>query len=460
MKLLWIFLLLTIPMQSQEITQEYILENYSDIADKIIEAALEDTTSYDRLAYFCDYFGHRLSGSENLERSLKWIEQQMKADSLENVRAEEVMVPHWVRGNEYCKMLEPWKKNISMVGLGGSIGTPKEGITADVIVVKNYDDLKEKADKIKGKIVVYNEPFKHYGQAANYRVRGAMHAARYGAVASLIRSASPIGMSLPHGGMMLYADTIKKIPHAALSHEDADLFLRLQNRGITPQITLYMEAETLPDAPSANVIGELVGSEKKNEYLAIGGHIDSWDLGTGAHDDASGCLSSWQAVKLMKDLGLRPRRTVRAVMWVNEENGLRGGRKYAEDHGDEMHALVFEFDSGCFPPSEIRYRGPEDLFEIVKYMQPLLQRIDSIKVIPGGGGVDISPMMKKGIPAMSLNTEDEGKYFWYHHSAADTIDKIDDENYRKCVAAIALAIYIYADLPINLIRKYEPNSTR
>lgn len=418
-------------------------EQFRMEAKRIIAAALSDSSSYERLGYFTDMFGPRLSGSKNLENALDWAYNEMLKDGMDNVRKDPVMVPHWVRGNEYCQMISPWERDMPMLGFGGSIATPESGITAKVITVQSKEELFERADEINGNIVCYNAPWQGYGKSVQFRFWGAVWAAQVGAVAGLCRSVSPKGMQLPHTGSMAYDDTIPKIPHTAITAEDAMLLQRLQDRGITPEVKLYMEAKTLPDAQSYNLMCELKGTVKPNEIIALGGHSDSWDAGTGAHDDASGCIAAWEAIKLLKELGIKPKRTLRAVFWVNEENGIRGGEAYADDHGDEPHALVFEFDSGVFPPSEVRFSGNEQLLDIVKSFEPLLEMIDSIDVVEGGGGVDIGPMMRKGVPSMSLNTDDKGKYFWYHHSDADTIDKIDPLDFQKCVATIALSIYLY-----------------
>lgn len=427
------------------------VDKYAAVADKIISAAMKDSSSWDRLAYFCDFFGPRLSGSKNLELAIDWIENEMQNDGFENVRKDEVIVPHWVRGNEYCTLLHPREANIPLFGLGGSIGTPKEGITAEVIVLSDFDELEKRKNEISGKIVVFNQPFISYGQSVQYRFYGAIRAAQYGALASLIRSVSPATTRNLHTGMMGYVDSVRKIPHAAISPEDAELLMRLQNRGITPRIKLYMEAQTLPDIMSYNVMGEVKGSEFPDEILAIGGHSDSWDAGTGAHDDASGCIATWEAVKLLKELNLIPKRTLRVVMWTNEENGVRGGNAYRDAHKHENHVLMFEMDGGAFRPSAIRLTAPDKIFNEFKKIEPLLKKVDDTAVLPSGGGVDIRPMMDTGVPGMSLSTDDAGKYFWYHHSHSDTVDKIDKRVFNQCVAAIAIAIYIYADMPANIL---------
>jgi carboxypeptidase Q len=438
---------------SQKIDSITVIAKYGDIAEKIYKAAMADTTAYEKLAYMCDTFGPRLSGSENLENALNWIHQEMIKDGLANVRSDEVMVPHWERNRGYCELVTPRRVQFPMLAIGGSVPTPPEGITARVIVVKSFEELKKRADEAKGKIVVYNKPYLGYGDAVQFRVWGAIRAAEVGAVASLIKPATSMSMNNPHTGMMHYEDTVAKIPHASITDEDAAMLERMCNRGQSPVVYLYLTCETHPDSKSQNIIGELMGTELPKEIVVLGGHSDSWDAGTGAHDDGAGCVSTWKAVKLLQDLGLKPRRTLRACMFVNEENGLRGGKAYAEKYGKEKHALAFEFDSGVFPPSEIGFNGSDSLhtvemLKVLKYAEPLFRKIDSISVRQGGGGVDISPLVNQyKVPAMSLNTRDREKYFWYHHSATDTIDKIDRGDFNKCIAAIALAVYIYADLP-------------
>ncbi|TAL68353.1 MAG: peptidase M28 family protein [Bacteroidetes bacterium] len=422
-------------------------KNYKSIVQSIIDKALSDSVAYQRLEYMCDTYGPRLSGSDNLNKALMWIKGEMQKDGFANVKAEEVYVPHWVRGNEWCKLVSPREAKMPMLGLGGSIATPKDGITAPVLVVHSYEELEKKANEAKGKIVVFNKDWLGYGDAVQFRTHGAEKAAKVGAVASLIRSCSPIGMQNPHTGMMVYSDTIPKIPHAAITHEDALLLERLEARGQNPVVHLYMEAQTLPDVISYNVMGEIRGTEKPDEIVVLGGHSDSWDVGTGADDDGGGCIATWHALKLLKELGIKPKRTIRAVMFVNEENGVKGGKAYADKHKDEKHHLMFEFDSGVFTPEVIGFSGNDTLMEKVKGFEKYLQMVDSINVTKGGWGVDISPLARlDNIPVMSLGTNDEGKYFWYHHSPADTPDKIDRVVLNKCIAAIAIAVYLYSEL--------------
>jgi carboxypeptidase Q len=336
-----------------------------------------------------------------------------------------------------------------MLGLGGSIGTPQKGVEAEVLVVNSFKDLKAKAKQAKDKIVLYDVPFTTYGETVQYRVSGAVEAAKVGAVASLIRSVGPFSMKTPHTGNSRYQDGVKKIPHAAITGEDASLLHRLQKRGETVRVQLYMEARTLPDTKSRNIVAEIRGSEKPEEIVVLGGHIDSWDVGQGAMDDAGGCFAAWEALKLMKELGLRPRRTVRLVMWTNEENGLRGAKKYRDlvKENDTLHnhVLAMESDGGVFTPRGFGFSGSDEAYEIIEQIGSLLKPIGADKITRGGGGADISPLMNEGIPGMGLRV-DGSRYFWYHHTSADTIDKLSAEEYKKCVATMAVMAYTVANM--------------
>ncbi|MFA5511090.1 MAG: M28 family peptidase [Candidatus Kapaibacterium sp.] len=427
-------------------------DDFKEIARKIIKEAKSDTLAYHRLRYMCDVFGPRLSGSENLVKAIGWMSDEMKRDGFTNVRTDEVMVPHWVRRYENCDLLYPRKSNIPVFALGGSIATGKDGIHAEVIVVKDFDDLERRKDEVEGKIVVYNFDYQGYGKSVPYRFYGAVNAAKYGAVASLTRSVSPNVNRNLHTGMMIYEDTIPKIPHAAISPEDAMLLERLLSYGIKPKIKLTLDVETLPDVLSHNLIGELLGTDKPEEIIAIGGHSDSWDAGTGAHDNAGGCIVTWEAVRLLKRMNLIPARTIRIVQWTNEENGVRGGNAYRDAHSHEKHVLMFEHDSGIFKPSALRFTGPDSIRTMLNDLLPIFSSLNpSFKVSEGGGGVDITPMMNTGVSCMSIGTDDGGKYFHYHHSHSDTVDKINKDDLNDCIAVIAIAIYFYADLPLELI---------
>jgi carboxypeptidase Q len=423
------------------------------MADKLIQAATATHFAYQRLAELCDTFGPRFSGTENLERAIDWILAEMKRDGLENVRGEEVMVPRWVRGKESVQLLEPRLHKMRMLGLGGSIGTPPEGITAEALVVRSFDELEERAGEARGKIVVFNQPFTVYRETVQIRARGAIEAARAGAVASLVRSVGQFSRQTPHTGNMRYDESVPKIPHAAITSEDAEMLERMQERGQRLVIRLKMEAETLPDAPSRNVIGEIVGREFPDQIVIVSGHIDSWDVGQGAMDDAGGCIAAWEAARLMHKLGLRPRRTVRVVLWTNEENGLRGARSYRERHREQLenHVLAIESDHGPFKPEGFAFTGSELAMNYIQQIGRVLERIEAGHIRKGASGADITQLLSEGVPIMDLLV-DGTKYFWYHHTEADTVDKIDPDELNLCAAAMAVMAYMIAEMPERLPR--------
>lgn len=430
-----------------------IAKQYQKNGDLIIDRAMSDFEGYERLGEMLDTFGHRLSGSSNLEKTLEWIIDTMKKDGLENVHGEEVMVPKWVRGREYARMSAPWGKDLAMLGLGGSVGTGGKELEGEVLVVSNFDELKQRAKDAKGKIILYNVPFTTYGKTVQYRYRGASEAAKVGAIASLVRSVGPYSMNTPHTGTSAYEDGVKKIPHAAITLEDAAMMGRMSRLGLKIKVTLYMEARSFGDVPSQNVMGEIRGSEYPDEVIVLGGHIDSWDVGQGAHDDGGGCVAAWHAVKLIKDLGLKPKRTIRAVMWTNEENGLRGGEAYRDNYINDLdnHILAMESDAGVFKPSGFGFTGSDEAFAILQDIGTLLTKIDSGVITKGGGGADIGPIMREGVPGMGLKV-DGTRYFWYHHTAADTFDKIDKDEFNRCVATMAVMAYVVADMNDKLPR--------
>ena len=429
------------------------IEGYRTSAGRIIGAALTSNKAYERLEYLTDRIGNRLSGSQNLERAIAWALAEMKKDGLENVRGERVMVPHWVRGQESLEMLAPVSIKLSMLGLGNSIATPVTGITADAVVVRDFAELDSLGERVRGKIVVYNAPFTDYGTTVQYRGSGASRAARYGAVAALVRSITPTSLQTPHTGAMIYDPQQPKIPAAAITIEAAELLQRTYDRGEQITLRLKMEAKFLEDAESANVIAELKGWEKPDEIVLVGGHFDSWDVGQGAHDDGGSCIAAWEAIRLLKELGLRPRRTIRVVLFTNEENGLRGGTGYHDAHRAELskHLFVIESDSGIYRPEgfALAVNAPllvrSNLTEIAK----LLSGIGADRIADNGGGADIGPMMREGVVGANLEVEDS-KYFNIHHTQADTLDKIDPRDLSLCVATLAVMAYTVADLPAPL----------
>ena len=432
-----------------------LTRNYRSAADRIIAAAMADTAAYNRLATMTDTYGSRLSGSQGLEQAINWVLARMQDDGMDNVRGEPVMVPHWVRGQESATLVSPREWKLHMLGLGGSVGTPPEGITAPVLVVNSFDDLTAHAAEAKGKIVLFDSPFPTnvspmaaYDINVAYRGGAASAAAKVGAVAALIRSVTPHSQQTPHTGSLRYAPGVPRIPSAALSVEDAELLHRMQDRGQPVELTLKMEAHTLPDVPSRNVVAELRGSEKPDEVVVLGGHIDSWDVGEGAMDDGGGAFAAWEAVRLIKQLGLKPRRTLRVVMWVNEENGGRGGRAYHDQHLAELPKTIaaMESDNGVFRPDGFRFQGTDAGLAVAKQIGALLDGIGAGKVEAGDSEADVGPTIREGVPGFALNVDDS-QYFWYHHTDADMMTMINPDDFRRCIATMAVMAYVLADMP-------------
>ena len=427
------------------------LDPYREPAARLIGEALSSSFAWDRLALIGDTFGNRLSGSQALEDAIQWAVAEMKKDGLDNVHTEPVKVPHWIRGRESAELTSPRPMPLVMLGLGNSIGTPAEGIEADVLVVRNFEELDAAADRVRGRIVLYNAPFTNYGETVQFRSTGPSRAAAMGAVAALVRSVGPPGLRLPHTGALRYAEGAPQIPAAAITTEDADRLQRMQDRGTRVRVRLKMEAKFLPDADSFNVVGELRGREKPDEVVVVGGHFDSWDVGTGSTDDGGGCVVTWEALRIMKKLNMRPRRTVRVVLWTNEENGTRGAVAYRDRYKDQLanHVLMFESDSGVFRPTGFGFTGSETARATVKDIASLLGGIQADRISAAGEGADIGPSVQAGnIPAMSLDAD--GNYFLIHHTQADTIDKIDPMDMSRAAAAIAVVTYVIAEMPDRL----------
>ncbi|MBL9138265.1 MAG: M20/M25/M40 family metallo-hydrolase [Verrucomicrobiales bacterium] len=423
------------------------------IAQRLITAATNGTTAMARLAELCDTFGPRLSGSTNLEAAIDWILATLVSDGFDRVRGEPVKVPHWVRGPASLEGRDPAIGEIPLLALGGTVGTPPAGIEAPVLVVTNYAELNARPERAVGRIVVFNPPFISYGDIVRYRSGGANAAAKAGAVASLVRSATPFSLRTPHTGAMNYEEGVRKIPHAAIATEDADRLARLQARGITPVLRLVLSATVLPDADSRNIVAEIRGWERPGEIVVVGGHVDSWDVGQGTLDDAGGCLAAWEALRLIKTVGRQPRRTLRLVLWTNEENGLRGAKAYAETHRDELdrHVIAIESDSGIGPVKGFAFTGSQEADRRLRAVMPLLATIGADGLKAGAGGADLGPLLQRGVPTMDLWTE-RTDYFWFHHSAADTVDKMNPAELNRCVAALAVMLDALGNLPEPLPR--------
>ncbi len=427
------------------------LDPYRDAASRLTGEAMASDFAWQRLALLGDTFGNRLSGSPNLEAAIKWAVDEMKKDGLENVHAEPVKVPHWVRGRESLEIAGPIPQPLVILGLGNSVGTPAAGIEAELLVVHSFEELDAAGDRVKGKIVLFNVPFTTYGDTVRFRGAGPSRAGALGAVAMLVRAVGPAGLRTPHTGALAYVEGQPKIPAAALTTEDTARLQRMVDRGTTVRLKLTMEAHALPDADSFNVVGELRGRERPDEFVVIGGHFDSWDVGTGSTDDGGGCIVTWEALRMMKKLNLRPRRTVRVVLWTNEENGTRGGIAYRDQHMPELpnHVAMIESDGGVFTPTGFGFTGSDGARAKVRDIATLLAGIHADAIGPAGGGADIGPSAQQAsIPTLEL--ENNGNYFLIHHTPADTIDKIDPIEISRSAAAMAVMTYVLAEMPERL----------
>ena len=422
----------------------------------------EETVSrgaYAKLAYLTDRIGARLSGSPGAAAAVEWTAAEMRRDGLSRVHTEKVMVPHWVRGEETAALVSPTSRNLVITTLGMSVPTPPEGVTAEVVEVGSFDELHALGSKVRGKMVLFYKPMERnpdgegYGAAAGLRYRGAAEAAKQGAVATLIRSLGTLSARLPHTGAHSYADGVEKIPAAALASEDADLLHRLIASGEKVRVRMTLACQLLPDAESANVLAEVRGRSRPEEVVVIGGHLDSWDLGTGAIDDGAGVAISMEALRLLHKLNLRPRRTIRAVLFMNEENGNRGGKAYAETHRAEMprHVAAIESDSGAGQPLGFGVTSGAGGIEQVTKLVQALESLGATRIVKGDGGTDIGPMRAAGVPLLALQ-QDMTRYFDWHHTAADTLDKVDPRDLSDNAVAMAFMAYALADLESPLPR--------
>jgi hypothetical protein len=445
-------------------TEKSLADTYRETAGRIIGSALTDIEGWEKLIYLTTEIGHRLSGSPQLEQAIEWAHGRMQSENLDNVRLQPLKVPHWVRGKEYAEVVAPVSKPLNILGLGHSVATPPEGITAPIVVVGSFDELESLGrEKVEGKIVLYAVAWEGYGRTVRYRYAGASRAAKLGAVATLMRSATGRSIGSPHTGGMRYEEGVPKVPAAAVTVEDAAWMRRMVEAGHEVRVKLYMEAKTLPDADSANVMAEITGTEMPEEVVVMGGHYDSWDVGQGAHDDGAACMAAWQALTLIKKLGLRPRRTLRVVLWTNEENGFRGGSAYRDWIGGDVrnHVAAIEMDNGAERPigfgfglDGVSLRGGNPSYEAafakLQQIGSLLASIDAGKIFRGGGGADIGPLMRSGVPGLGLRTVGE-HYFDWHHTHADTLDKVDIQNFRRAIAMLGVFGYVLADMPDRLV---------
>ncbi len=438
-------------------------ESQSDaqVIREIYDEALTRPQAYHWLEFLCKQIGGRLAGSPQAAAAVEFTRQVMDTLGLDRVFLQEVMVPHWVRGaKEIGKIVNSQSigsVEVPVCALGNSVGTGPAGISAEVIEVKDFKALEALGEeKIKGKIVFFNRPmdpklvltFQAYGGAANQRVAGPSEAAKYGAVGAIVRSLTTSLDNVPHTGSLRYKLNTPQIPAVAISTQGAELLSRLLKT--EPHLRFYFEThcQMLPDVLSYNVIGEIKGAEFPDEIIVVGGHLDSWDTGEGAHDDGAGVVQSMEVLRLVKSIGIRPKRTLRAVMFMNEENGLRGGRKYAEiaEQNKENHIAAIESDAGGFTPRTLGISNDQGQFEIVQKWQELFTPYQ-IKIVEGGGGADISPLRVQGTTLMSLRPDSQ-RYFDYHHTANDTFDKINSRELQLGAAAMASLIYLISEYGI------------
>ncbi|PYL37049.1 MAG: peptidase M28 family protein [Verrucomicrobia bacterium] len=469
----WIFGLLPLFLcavrceaQSATPTATPIVFSPQTLADlkRLQQTALNSDYAYRQVAHLANNIGPRLSGSVQAAKAVEYVANELKAIGCQ-VQLEKVMVPHWVRGEETATLVqfpgqaENTTQKILLCALGPSVATPPEGITAEVIAAKNFDELKAlPREKVASKIVLFNYPFdkqmaaegrggEAYGEAVVYRGDGPSAAARQGAVACLVRSVGSADYRLPHTGYTKYADDAPKIPAAAITAEDAELIVDLARQGPV-RMKLVLTPQQLPDVESANVIGDIKGTEHPEQIVIVSGHLDSWDLATGATDDGAGVAVSMEAANLIQKLHLKPKRTIRVIAWMNEENGLRGSKQYAKNHEKEWsnHFAVMETDGGAGHPLGLNVKGKP---EIKKMLAPVLATLQE----SGAGGTnfvehvgaDIEPMEEANIPAFSP-IQDSRFYFNYHHTAADTLDKIMPKELGENSAVVAVAAYALANL--------------
>jgi hypothetical protein len=460
------------PARAQELAA-----SYRETSRQLLARALADEGAWHKLEHLTTRIGHRLSGSPGLEQAIAWAHAGMKAEGLDGVRLQPVKVPRWVRGRESLRVVSPVPRELPVLGLGMSVGTPPQGITAPVVVVRDFDELDALGRaKVEGRVVVFASewgeglPFEGYARTVRYRSEGALAAAELGGLAALVRSATGRSIGSPHTGSLTYVEGVPRIPAAAITVEDAEWLRRMAATGETVTVSLQMEARLEGEANSANVIAEIRGRETPEEVVVMGGHYDSWDVGQGAHDDGCATMAAWQALTILKELGLRPRRTLRVVLWTNEENGLNGGHAYhAALAGDfASHVAAIEMDGGCerpvgfglslAQPGEARRRRGESqaseptdpkalaALATVRQIGSLFDSIDAAAVRWGGGGADIGPLMREGVPGLSLDTVGE-RYFDWHHSHGDTLDKVKPEDLRRATGMLAVMGFVLADMP-------------
>lgn len=424
---------------------------------KIYDVALTNGNSYEWLDYLSNQIGGRLSGSLNAERAVKWGFEELKNLDLDKVFLEDVMVPKWVRGTfEYASIITGpgMSINVPICSLGGSIATPASGLRGQVVEVKSFEELEALGMKnIKGKFVFFNRPmppgiidtFEAYSATRDQRSNGAERAAKYGAIGVIIRSMNLKLDDYPHTGNMSYGELPNKmrIPAAAISTNGAELLSSMLSLNKNLYFYLKQDCKNLPDVKSYNVIGEIKGSDFPNEIIVVGGHLDSWDLGDGAHDDGAGIVQSMEVLNIFNKINYKPRRTIRVVLYMNEENGLRGGTTYAKNakKKKENHIFALESDAGGFSPRGFSFEASENQFRKIKSWKKYFQPYLTDRFTIGGSGADIGPLRNGKIVLAGLRPDSQ-RYFEYHHTANDTFDAINKRELELGAAAMTSMIYL------------------
>ncbi|XP_026761214.1 carboxypeptidase Q-like [Galleria mellonella] len=431
--------------------------SYENVKDEILRYVTEGDfkgKTYDELAKFVDKFGARPSGTEVLENSIDYIIDLTRAENINDIVTEELEVPHWTRGEERITMLQPRVKNLAVLGLGRSVSTPPEGITAEVILINDFAQLESsKEEDIRGKIVIYNPVFTTYSDTVAYRTQGATRASAKGAIASLVRSVGPFSIDSPHTGLQTYGENVTQIPTAAITLEDTDLIKRIIDRG--EKVILKIEMTSSLDTKiSRNTIVDLKGTEKPDSLVIVSGHIDSWDVGQGAMDDGGGLFISWAAPVILKRLNLQPRRTIRSIFWTAEEFAYVGAYDYEKRHLDELQNINFimESDEGTFAPLGLAVGGNQEARCIIAEILKLFESINATTLIEDDSpGSDIAIITKHGIPGASLYNDNE-RYFWFHHTEGDTMNVEDERDLDLGTALWTAVAYIVADISFDIPR--------
>lgn len=421
------------------------------VLTQLLDDALADPYAYDKLGELCDTVGHRLTGSPGMKRAIVWGERSLQEAGFDSVWTEPVTVPYWTRGEEWARCVAPLDFPLDMVGLGQSEGTGGQPIEAEIMAVADWEEFEARKDEAAGKIVLFNPPWEGYGTTVKYRVNAASVAAEYGAVGCLIRSVASASLGAPHTGMMKYKEGIPRIPIAALTVEDAGRLHRMTLRGLKPRVQLSMEAANHDSVTSYNVIGDIRGSELPDEIVLVSGHLDSWDVGTGAHDDGAGVVLAMAAAKLFVQPERRLRRTVRVVLFTCEETGGTGGKAYRKAHKAEWSNHIFAMESDGGNAALHGFSVDADSTIVAAYAERLAPLAvlapEEWRVFKGGSGTDVNPLVKQGVTGIGHQV-DHTHYFDVHHSRADTFEKIDPDELSQNVAAIAGLIYLIADNPV------------